>query len=82
MHDEGPDAYPAHEREVADAMRNNDIVDSIVEDRDRTCCISVWLSNANKGRLPVTPTMTSGCAANIEKTTAPRTDASSTSLTP
>lgn len=32
--------------------------------------------------VPVTPTMTSGCAANTANTTDPKTDASSTSFTP
>lgn len=32
--------------------------------------------------IPVTPTMTNGCAANMENTTDPRTEERSTSLTP
>ena len=48
MHDEGPDPDPAHEGEVTDAMWNNDIIDSIVEDRDWTCYISARGSNVSK----------------------------------
>lgn len=59
--------------------------DELVEDGDRSC---VRVSDAANGLsvkslyIPVTPTITIGCAANIEKTKAPRTDARRVSLTP
>ena len=75
---------PAHEGEVIRTTRCNNIVNCIVEDRNRTCCCIRYpsLSFHVRTSVPVTPTITSGCAAKIEKTTEPSTEARRTSLTP
>ena len=75
---------PAHEGEVIRSARCNYIVNCIVEDRNRTWfrIRNVSCSFHAKTSIPVTPTMTSGCAAKTEKTTEPSTEARRTSLTP
>lgn len=81
---ENTQADPAHEGEVIRTARCNYIVDCIIEDRNGTyfCIRNVSLPFYAKNFIPVTPTMTSGCAAKTEKTTEPSTEARRTSLTP
>jgi hypothetical protein len=37
MHYHGPYANPAHEGEVIDSLRCDNVIDGVVEDRDWTC---------------------------------------------
>lgn len=77
-------AYPAHESKVIGPPRCDDVVNGVVEDGDRscTCCQSPMLELSSELTIPVTPTITKGWAARMEKTTDPRTEDRSTSLTP
>lgn len=76
---------PAHEAEIVDPARSHNVINRVVEDGDGTCMTFNFMSvrpMTPAPTLPVTPTITNGCAENNAKTVEPSTDASRTSLTP
>jgi hypothetical protein len=82
MQYERPNADPSHESEVVSPSGVDDIVYGVVEDGDRTFQCQYDQLSGSLLAIPVTPTMTRGWAAAKENTTAAKTDAKRTSLTP